>query len=304
MDTDSAPVSYADLQNILSKAPTIEASSDVAVSNDKKKKRGVQLDLPDEVPELETARPVPKRRGRPPGSKNKSKASSGASSTSSGEEASVQSLEDKWKAETEAKMKAFEAKRLKEEIKKAQKTPLPEFEPPIDEEKERLYRQIKGYYNNFPWLLETYDRKTKITSASTTNALREEIKRCQTEMSLKRALNTIRILDTVVVSLVGQLSIWAGITDIPFEMFLAHAKATRDEVDEELRELAVLYHEYLELGPEARYVLKRVNHIAGILGISPLNTANTPPTTTHAENPRPPAASQEELQQRLQALFP
>lgn len=300
---DKPEASYADIQNILSSAPAIGMSSDKPQAN---KKGNVRFDVPDEAPELETARPVPKRRGRPPGSKNKAKAGTTTSSTSSGEEGP--SMEEKWKAETEAKMRVFEAKKLQEEFKKARKTPLPDFEPPVDEEKERLYRQIKGYYQNFPWLLDTYDRKTKLTALSPVNSLKEEIKRCQTEMSLKRALNTIKILDTLVVSVVGQLSIWGGITNVPFEMFLAHAKATRDEVDEELRELAVLYHEYLELGPEFRYLLKRGNHLAQIMGLSPLSpnttTTSVPIRPQSSSSPPNPPPSQEELQQRLDALFP
>lgn len=306
-----------ELLNALANAPVIDDSTKI-----QEKKKVTFADLPDEdfVPTAENDRKVPKKRGRPPGSKNRAnntntnpKPTSTTTITSAQTKSSTSSASSAADEETdkqheayihtlaEDKMKILEGKKKMQDNKtKGTTASIPNIELTTtgDKDKDQLLRQIRGYYNNFPWLKDGYEKRTPISSNSTVKALKDEVNRMQSELSGKRALQTLHILDTVAVGLAGNIACLMGFTSMPFEVVASTMRSPifMEQIQDELKELSILYEDYLSIGPEIRYVGKRVSQFIEVIKGEQAKAPNPP-----AKSTRP--STEEEHLQNLKAMF-
>jgi hypothetical protein len=161
------------------------------------------------------------------------------------------------------KLSAAAVKYANENILKKMKGELPTKETVQDEQKERasLFKQLEGYYNKFPEKVIIKD--TKKWAKATNDELREEVKRFQSSISTPYAEFIVRtgvlwIVDAIEKYAADIVLDKAGYNIQGISAVLNNIPVEEGGIDisDEIKELAILWGEYLNQGPKMRLVVK------------------------------------------------
>lgn len=231
-----------------------------------------------EEPTQAQAPPV-RRRGRPPKkSTNNSKQAAAVYNLEEAAKESVVSIKDKWeqeKKDTVAKLSEKAARDLEREIKKAQSEKTTATKQGVEygyaaklskeemEVKEKLLKKINMYYSFYSELEESNTRKGKWSLGTPVKDLEDELQRCEKKLQLERAYGTMCTVDTLFNYFVEGVCIKGF--GVPVHGLAAEAKNSREVVEDELKELSIKYCDYLETGPELRYLMKMAQRVNLVL---------------------------------------
>jgi hypothetical protein len=249
----------------------------------------VFIDSDEEAP----PQPVPVKRGRGRPRKSAPKTSNTSTTTTTTTALKKESLinemqekgkdlvldtKEKWereKKETVEKLSNKAVRDLDTKIRKAQKMADESARESVEfgynaelSEKEHaakmsLLKKIQMFYNFYPNLKESNDRRGKWSLKTSIKDLQDEIARCNSQLSLERSFHTICQIDTLLNYGVEQILIQGF--SVPCHGLAAEAQRSREAVEDELKELSIKYHEYLETGPELRYLMKFVQRVSFVL---------------------------------------
>ncbi len=201
---------------------------------------------------------------------------------------------DKWeqeKAETVEKLSAKAVRDLDAQIKRAKREQAEStkvsfekgYESSLTDEeleyKNTLLQKINMYYKFYQELEDTNERRGKWSLKTNTKDLQDEIARCERHLAMDRSFNTMKNLDFGLNFFVETIAIKAF--SVPCHGLAAEAKKSQMLVEEELKELSIKYHEYLDMGPEVRYFFKFAQRLGLVLdrnrhlmnrGVAPVNS--------------------------------
>ncbi len=173
--------------------------------------------------------------------------------------------------------KKTQAKQAKEAFEKGYEQALSEEELAT---KTNLLQQIKMYYRYYENLEATNERRSKWSLKTSIKDLQDEVTRCQDTLKMDRAYHTMGQLDVFFNYFIETVGIKAF--GVPCHGLAAEAKQSQFIVEEEIKELSIKYHEYLDMGPETRYLLRVAQRFNTVLernrsmmarGMSPVNAA-------------------------------
>lgn len=128
---------------------------------------------------------------------------------------------------------------------------------------EKIHR-LNKYYQYFPDLKSAHHRSP---FGLNEKELDDELRRCQICLDTEDCLDTVKKLDI--------LSMWIteiGLNNLgyPVHGLVPEAKATQHIVEKELKELSIKYNDWIQTGPEFRYMMKCVNRITNVIaGLPP-----------------------------------
>lgn len=201
---------------------------------------------------------------------------------------------DKWEKEKEETIEKLSAKAVRDldlqikQSKKAQSESMRSgiekgYEDSLNDEemqyKNGLLQKINMYYRFYEDLEATNERRGKWSLKTSTKDLQDEIARCERSLAMDRAFNTMKQMDVFLNYFVETLAIKAF--SVPCHGLAAESKKSQMLVEEELKELSIKYHEWLDMGPETRYLFKFAQRVGMVLdrnrnmmvrGQSPMNS--------------------------------
>lgn len=185
---------------------------------------------------------------------------------------------DKWEKEKEETIEKLSAKAVREldaQIKQSKKAQADSMRSGIeggyaatmdDEEmqfKNGLLQKINMYYKFYEELEATNERRGKWSLKTSVKDLQDEIARCERSLAMDRAFSTMKHMDFFLNFIVETLAIKAF--SVPCHGLAAESKKSQALVEEELKELSIKYHEWLDMGPETRYFFKFAQRVGVVL---------------------------------------
>lgn len=129
-------------------------------------------------------------------------------------------------------------------------------------EKKKALKKIEMLYSFYTHLKDSNTRRGKWSMKCSQRDLDEELLRCDHELEIARALDFVQKLD-LGLNFAAEKILVNGF-DIPVNGLAFEAKRSQDMMEEELKDLAIKYHDRLKAGPEVRYLVKfalRINMV-------------------------------------------
>lgn len=142
-----------------------------------------------------------------------------------------------------------------------------------DRAKTDKIHRLNKYYQYFPELKSGQHRSP---FGLNEKELDDELARCQLSLDTEDCLDTVKKLDI--------LSMWIteiGLNNLgyPIRGLVPEAKATQHIVEKELKELSIKYNDWIQTGPEFRYMMKCVNRITNVIaGVQSSQPFREPPS--------------------------
>jgi hypothetical protein len=131
-------------------------------------------------------------------------------------------------------------------------------------EKAKYIKMIKRYYEYFPVLADELERPSCSPTFDTDiESLKEEVKRCQDFLNGQNTLVTVEKID-VFLAWAAELAL-INIFKQPAHGLAAEAKRSQDIVQQELKELAIIYEDWICAGPHLRYFSKCASRLEVVL---------------------------------------
>jgi hypothetical protein len=129
--------------------------------------------------------------------------------------------------------------------------------------KNSLLKKIQMYYHHYPQLRETNERRGKWSAKTSFKDLQDEVNRCDSQLSLDRSYLTMCSID-LFNNYLAEIVLRQGF-GVPAHGLAAEAKKSQMVVEDELKELSIKYHDWLETGPEVRYMIKFANRVSRVI---------------------------------------
>lgn len=128
------------------------------------------------------------------------------------------------------------------------------------EEEKKLIDLILKYYKNFPRLIND-----EIIPGVPLSKLREELERIKTELGTINSMQAFTSMDIIVA---GWIENQAKARGIPLHGLAAYSQSNQAIVEDELKELNILYGNTMVLHPAIRYLYKFAQRIQTVMQIN------------------------------------
>jgi hypothetical protein len=122
-------------------------------------------------------------------------------------------------------------------------------------ERASLADKIQKYYKFFPHIKENAPKKGKISSADTLKLLQQEFIRCERELNNSNTYESIKKADVIFSYMAEKVFCMFGQNA---GMYTVVAKESQHVVEQELKEFSIKYGDMFSMGPEWRYMFKKL----------------------------------------------
>lgn len=129
-------------------------------------------------------------------------------------------------------------------------------------EKSQLANKIFQFYKFFPQIKEGAPKRGKISANDSLKLLQQEYIRCEKELNNSNTFESIKKADILFSYLLENMACMFG---QPASMYTVASKESQNIVDQELKEFTIKYGDMFSMGPEMRYIWKKMQMMMTII---------------------------------------